>query len=121
MANKNRVAGQSKIRIDGDLLDTDGSSTLELGGPTRSAVNGDYQAGAFREMTAESKLETTILVKAGTRLTDLRQVDNATISFETDVGIQFVVRNAYVADVISFNSGEGKAKIVLQGPPAEQV
>lgn len=121
MANPNRVAGQVKVRVDGDLLDTDGTSTLDLGGPAREAVKGDYQAGSFKETTEPSKVEVTLLVKATTRLTDLRTIDNATVIMETDVGQTFIVRNAYVAEVITFNSADGKAKVVFGGPPAEQV
>ena len=121
MANKNKVAGQSKIKVDGDLLDTDGTSTLELGGTKRDPVAGDYQAGSFRESTEPSKAECTILVKAGTRLVDLQRIDNATFTLDTDTGQTFIIRNAYVAEVISFNASEGKAKLTFMGPPAEEM
>lgn len=121
MANPNRVAGQSKVKIDGGLLETDGTTTLDLGGPKREPVSGDYQAGSFRESTEPSKVETTILLKAGTSLTAIRSIDNATVTVETDVGQTYIVRGAYVSDVISFNSSEGKAKVVLMGEPAEEM
>lgn len=121
MANKNRVVGQAKVKIDGDILDTDGTSTLDIGGPKRTAVNGDYQAGSFSETTAESKMECTILLKAGLNLTQLGRVDNATLTMETDVGQTFIVRNAYVVDPPTFATNDGKAKVTFQGPPAEQV
>lgn len=121
MANKNRVAGQAKVKADGQLFDTDGTTSIELGGPKREPVPGDYQAGAFKESTEPAKVETTILLKAGVSLARLRGIDNATITVETDIGTTWVVRNAYVADVISFNTGEGKAKLVFQGPPAEEM
>ena len=121
MANQNRVVGQVKVKIDGALLETDGKSTLELGGPKREAVSGDYQAGAFKEMTEPSKCEVSILVKVGTSLAALRLIDNATLTIETDIGQTYIVANAYVADVISFATGDGTAKIVFQGPPAEEM
>ena len=121
MANPNQVVGQARIKVDGDTLDTDGDSTLELGGPAREAVRGDYQAGGFTEKTAESKLTTKILVKGATRLGALRDIDNATITFEADTGQRFVIRNAYVADVISLSTSDGKADVVFQGPPAEEL
>lgn len=119
--NKNRVAGQAKVKVDGELLDTDGSTTIELGGPKREAVSGDYQAGAFRQSTEPSKIETTVLLKAATRLVSLQSIDNATVTLETDTGQTWIIRNAYVAEVISFNASEGKAKLVFQGPPAEEM
>lgn len=121
MANPNQVVGQARIKVDGDTLDTDGESTLELGGPVREAQRGDYQAGAFSEKTAESKLTVKILVKRGTSLTALRDIDNATIDFRTDTGQSFLIRNAYVAEVVSLSTSDGKADVVLQGPPAEEL
>jgi len=121
MANPNRVAGQVTVKVDGQVLETDGSSTMELGGPVRTPVKGDYQAGAFTETTVEAKLETSILIKAGTSIAELRKIDNATCTLETDVGVTWVIRNAYCSDVISVNANEGKAKVVFMGPPAEEL
>lgn len=121
MANPNRVTGQCRVKADGDIFETDGTSTLELGGTTREPVSGDYQAGAFKEVEKESKLEATILVKRGTRLAYLREIDNATVTMETDTGQTYLIRNAYVAEVVSFNSADGKAKVTFMGPPAEEL
>lgn len=121
MANPNRVAGQAVITVDGDRLETDGQSTLELGGPVRTAVAGDYQVGSFTEKEQESKMTVSILLKKATRVTDLRRIDNATLTLRTDVGQLWMVRNAYVADVISINTSDGKAQVVFQGPPAEEL
>lgn len=121
MANPNRVAGQATVTVDGDRLETDGSSTLELGGPVRTSVKGDYQAGSFSETQQESKLECSILLKRKTSVAELRKIDDATLTVQTDVGHLWVVRNAYVAEVISVSANEGKAKLVFQGPPAEEL
>jgi hypothetical protein len=120
MANPNRVVGQAKVKVDGRQYSTSGESTLEIGGPTREAVQGDYEAGAFKEMTAPAKLDTTLLYKGGVSLADLRSIDNATVTLETDTGVTWIMRQAYVAEVISFGQ-DGKAKVVFQGPPAEEV
>jgi hypothetical protein len=121
MANHNRVLGQARIKYDGTTLDTDGEATLDIGGTTREAVTGDYEAGAFREATAPSKLECSILLKSGVRLTDLRRIDNATVTFEADTGQTYIIRNAYVAEAITLSGSDGKAKLVFQGPPAEEL
>lgn len=120
MANPNRVVGQVKIKIDGASYPTSGEATLEIGGPMREAVPGDYEAGAFKESTAPAKLEVTLLLKAGVSLAALRSIDNATCTLETDIGTVWIMRNAYVADIISFGQ-DGKAKVVFQGPPAEEM
>ncbi len=121
MANPNRVAGQARLKVDGQIFETDGQSTLSLGGPVRTAVKGDYQAGAFSEATEEARVEMSILLKAGTSLSYIRSIDNGTVTLETDVGQTWLVRNAYCAEAISFATSEGKARVVFMGPPAEEL
>jgi len=121
MANANRVVGQMKVTIDGAVLDTDGETEMEIGGATREAVTGDYQAGSFRETTTPSKTTTKLLNKAGLSLSALRAIDNATLVLKTDTGRTWVVRGAYTADVISFSGSDGKATVVWGGQPAEEV
>lgn len=120
MANPNQVLGQARIKVDGDTLDTDGEATLDLGGTVREAVAGDYQAGAFKESTAPSKLECSVLLKGGRSIAAMRLIDNATISFQGDNGQTWMIRNAYCADAITL-SQDGKAKLVFMGPPAEEL
>lgn len=121
MANPNRVVGQVKIKVDGDILETDGQSTLDVGGPVREAVQGDYQAGSFRETTKESRWEFSILMKGRVSATAIRAIDNATLTMETDTGQVYVTRNAYCAEPPSFSSSDGKLKCVFQGPPANEL
>lgn len=120
MTNPNRVVGQMKIKIDGASYPTSGEATLDIGGAVREPVPGDYEAGAFKEMTKESKLEVTLLYKSNVSLASLRSIDNATVTAELDTGKTWIIRNAYCADAISFGQ-DGKAKVIFQGPPAEEV
>lgn len=121
MASRNQVVGQARIKIDGDLLDTDGQTTLDLGGPKREAVTGDYSAGDFRESTEPAKLDVSIRVKGDTPLASYRQIVDATVTIEFDNGQAWLMSHAYCADMISINQSEGKAKLTLQSGPAEQL
>ncbi|PAL25474.1 phage tail tube protein [Sphingopyxis sp. GW247-27LB] len=121
MANPNQVVGQATIKVDGDTLETKAGATLELGGPVRTAQRGDYQAGAFSEETVESKLTCTLLVKRNTRITNLREIDNATVTFNADTGQVFIMRQAYCADNISLAAAGEGASVVFQGPPAQEL
>ena len=120
MPNPNRVVGQIKVKIDGVTYPTSGESSLEIGGPKRDAVKGDYDASSFMESTEPAKAEVTINYKPGVGLGALRAIDNATLTMELDTGSVWIMRNAYVADVITF-SQDGKAKLVFGGPPAEEM
>lgn len=121
MANKNQVLGQARIKADGETLDTKPGASLELGGPVRTAQRGDYNAGGFSEEETESKLTCTVMIKRGTKVTALRAIDNATVTFQADTGQTYIIRNAYVADVITVTAGGEGASLVFQGPPAEEM
>ena len=118
---KNQVTGQARIKISGDLLDSDGSATLEVGGVKRESVTGDYSAGAFKESTEPSKLEVTVLNKGDTQLASYRKITSETITVEFDNGQSWLIAGGYCADTISINQSEGKAKLVFMGEPAEQL
>ncbi|MEZ5709727.1 MAG: phage tail tube protein [Blastomonas sp.] len=121
MTNPHKVTGQSRITADGEVLPTDGSSTLEPGGVTRESVIGDYDASSFRETPAPSKLECTLLVKRGRSITSIQAIDNATVVTEADTGQTWIMRNAYVAEAVSLSTSEGKVRVVFMGPPAEEL
>ncbi|WP_072379764.1 phage tail tube protein [Novosphingobium sp. NDB2Meth1] len=120
MSNPNQVVGQVNLKIDGATYPTDGTSSMEIGGTMREPVEGDNDASAFKESTKPAKCEVNILYKKGVSLSALRAIDNATVILVTDTGTTWLMRNAYVSDVITW-SQDGKAKVVFQGPPAEEV
>ncbi len=119
MANKNKVWGQTRIRVSGMQLDTEGKSTLELGGTQREAVMADHKAGFFSESTQPSKLTCMVLVTPGVRLDEMRKWDDVTATMEADTGQTYVINHGYTADIVSVS--EGKATLVIQGPPAEEI
>jgi hypothetical protein len=121
MANLNKVIGQCVLTVGGVRLETTGGTQMEIGGSKREPKMGDYQAGAFSESTEPSKITAKVLYKGALDLDQLRKMDNVVAVLDTDVDTSWVVRGAYVAEILGFDSKEGTADVVLQGPPAEQV
>ncbi|PIW54588.1 MAG: hypothetical protein COW16_10385 [Sphingomonadales bacterium CG12_big_fil_rev_8_21_14_0_65_65_10] len=120
MANKNRVVGQVTLTVDGTQYPTSGEGTMEIGGPSRENVPGDYEAGSFRESTVPAKAEFQLLHKSGVDLAEIRAIDNATVTLRTDTGDTWIMRNAYSAEPPSFGQ-DGKARVTFEGPPAERI
>ena len=120
MANPNQVVGQVKIKVDGGYLPTAKEATMEIGGVTREPVPGDHDASAFTESEAPAKCDVTLLYKKGVSLAALREIKNATITLETDIGVTWIMRNAYYSEGGSFGQ-DGKAKATFQGPAAEEM
>lgn len=118
MANPNKVWGQARVRINGREHVTEPKASLELGGIARDAVEADNRAGYFAEKITPSKLECSILITPGLSLAEMN-VDDATITFEGDTGQVYVIGHAYCSEPPSI--GDGKAKLVYMGPPAEEM
>lgn len=119
MANPNKVWGQSRIKIDGTIIETEGKSSLEVGGVNREGLEADFKAGFFSEKTVPSKLTCQVLLTAGVSLVSLQAIADATVTMEADTGQTYVIRHAYVANAIA--ASEGKAQVELMGPPAEEL
>ena len=119
MANPNKVWGQARVRVNGRELTLEPKSSLELGGIARESVEADFKAGFFTEKSVPSKLECSVIITPGLSLAELNAIDDATVTFEGDTGQTYVVNHAYVSDNVAIN--DGKAKLVLMGPPAEEV
>ena len=122
MANSNRVTGRARVRIDGQLLETAGDTTLDPGGVMRESVPGDYESGAFRQGEPKpAKLDVSILSKASFSPTAFAAIENATVSVEFDTGQSFIIRNAWSEGAPTMQTSDGKAKGVIYGKAAEEV
>lgn len=119
MANPNKVWGQARVRINGREYTTEPKASLELGGIARDSVEADFRAGLFTEKSVPSKLECSIIVNPGLSVAELNNIDDATVTFEGDTGQTYVIGHAYNSEAVAIN--DGKVKLVLMGPPAEEV
>lgn len=121
MPNPNQVVGQVTIKADAETLLSKPGATLEIGGATRTAQEGDNDASAFSQSTGPSKVTATLLMKKGVSLAAIRDMDNVTLTFETDIGKAWIIRNAYSAEAPVLTAGGEGANVVFQGPPAEEL
>lgn len=120
MANRNQVLGQVTIEVDGERMPTSGESTLQIGGPKRENVKGDYDAGGFMEMTEPSRCVVGLLHRDGVSIASMRAIDNATLIFRADIGKTWVVRGAYFVEAGDI-SQDGKVQVTFEGQPAEEL
>ncbi|MEL7784057.1 phage tail tube protein [Citromicrobium bathyomarinum] len=120
MANRNQVVGQVIVEVDGERYPTSGDSSMQIGGKQRENVPGDYEAGSFMEKTVPSRTTVGLLHKDGVSLTAMQNIDNGTLTLRSDTGKTWVVRSAYFVEASDF-SQDGKAQVVFEGQPAEEL
>jgi hypothetical protein len=113
-----QIFGRADVVLDGVVLLSKDDSTLDPGGIVRTPVVGNTHHG-YQEATTPSKLECTLSIDEKFSLAAL-DVTNATVNFKADTGQTWVIRGAYRTDAVTLSQKDG-AKLVLQGPPAEEV
>lgn len=116
-----KLLSRLTFSIDGQVYETELGVTFDLGGVKRTARPGVNSAGGFTEELVNSKIEADIQVDSGTRLAAFQDIDESTCLLVADTGQTYLIPAAYVAEPITFTGGEGKAKLVVQGAPAEEI
>lgn len=117
-----QLLGKATIKVDGMKLKTKPGAKFDLGGTSRTTVNGDNEVLGYAAQTKQSVLECTIVVAKGTSLKALQDTTDATVTFECDTGQTYVGRGMYLVDTLSITSGEGgEVPIKMEGQPAEEM
>lgn len=117
----NKIMGKAQIKANGALQETLPGATLDIGGPSRTTVAGANAILGFTEAVAPSKIEFEIAVKGHTSLAAIRRWDDVTVTFEADTGQTWVVSHGWVTNPPTTTDNDGKAKVTIEGPPAEEM
>lgn len=106
MANANQVTGRVFVAVNGNRLTSKPGAKLTFGGVEREGVAGDSGVHGYMEKTSIPAIDCTISHKGDTSLTDLRNITDASLTFQTDTGHTFLVRNAWCANALELTNGE---------------
>jgi hypothetical protein len=110
------------IKVDGTLLATMPGAKLDIGGQVRASVVGDNKVHGFSSSLKPSMLECEISLSQGFSLDQLRNITDATVTYEADTGQTWVMRNAFVTETLNVTAGEGgKVALKFEGQPAEEM
>ena len=115
-----QLLGRAYIKVDGALLRTNTGAKIDLGGAIRAAVVGNAVHG-YSEAVKQSSVECEISLAAGDSLESIRNIKDATITFEADTGQVYVVRSAWLTEPPVVSEGDGgKIALKFEGQPAEE-
>lgn len=112
--------GKAIIKVAGRALETMPGATIDLGGVTRTTQNGANKVLGYTETPKQSRVEATVSLKRGVSAQDLH-AKNVTITFEGDTGQIWSIASAWSTEPPVIDSGAGTARVVFEGPPAEEV
>ena len=117
----NKVMGRAQIKVNGTMLESMPGAVLDPGGVARTTVVAANSIAGFTEQLRQSKLEIEIAYKAKTSLKEIGGWDDVTVTFEADTGQTYVISHGWNTEPSAITDNEGKAKIVIEGPPAEEM
>lgn len=115
-----QLLGRAYIKVDGDLLRSNTGAKIDLGGVMRGAVVGN-QVHGYSESVKEATVECEISLAKGDNLEKIRNIADATVTFECDTGQTYIVRQAFLTEPPVVTEGEGgKIALKFAGQPAEE-
>ena len=116
----NQVTGRVYIKVDGALLRSKDGAKLMFGGVEREAVVGNMVHG-YTEKVSAPTVECTISHMGDTSLKSLAALTNSTLTFETDTGKSYVVRNAWLNTPPELTGGSGEVSLKFTGISCEEM
>lgn len=101
-----QLSGRAYVKVNGQLLRSQNGAKLNPGGVARTAVVGDNGVHGYTEKTAAPSVECTVSHAKDTDVTELGKITGATVTFETDDGVTYVLRDAWVVEPPEFTANE---------------
>lgn len=113
-----QVSGTIVVKMNGRSLRSDAKSTMSLGGKERDAKYADHDLLGFCEKPIAASLKGTLYHTAESDLQGLADARNVTITFETDTGRVYTIRNAFSTKPPELTGGDGEISIEFMGHAA---
>lgn len=111
-----QVTGIVKIYVNGKLHRSKDGAKLKTGGKKREMVVGHSVYG-FTEKVEASELDCTLVHMSDTDIVEINGYKDASLRFETDTGVTYLITNACTTDPCEL-AGGGDLSLKMMGDPA---
>lgn len=101
-----QITGRVYITINGTRMRSKEGAKLNTGGAEREAATSDAGVDGYSERIAVPMVDFAINHSADTRLSELQAITAATLTFETDTGRIFTLKDAWCAKPPELVKGE---------------
>ena len=117
-----QITGRAFIKSNGTLLRSMAGAKLRLGNIERSTVKADTGVVGYTEAPGEPGVDCTLSHAADTSMEALAAIKDASITFETDTGKTYILRNAWLANGLELTANEnGDLPLVFNGLTCEEL
>lgn len=116
-----QLVGRVTVKHDGNVLLTDKGAKLNMGGVERKPIEGDTVHG-YAEETKAPFIECNISLAKGASLQEIKDITEATVTFECDTGQVYTLTDAWSSIPPEITGGEGgKIPVKFYGMKCEEV
>lgn len=117
-----KIHGRATIRVNGQVYETDDDATLRPGG----IKNNDRMTGQkfyYNQTAISAQVTCKVPVTKDTSLRALQEIADAEITFESDTGKTWIIRNAAQTGEIELSGGAdgGKVELTFNGEAGEEM
>jgi hypothetical protein len=110
------VAGECYVKVDSRQLSVRGTLTISPNEKTRTPVSGLDGFHGFQSVYRAPYIEIEITNRPQFPLTDLKEITDATVTAETEIGEVWVLRNAFQSGDLEYNAQDGTCTVRFEGP-----
>lgn len=121
MSNRNRRAGKIFFKIDGVRHDAKGDFTYNLGADKKEAIVGADTVHGYKSMPQAPLIEGAITDRGDLSLTDILELDDATITLELANGKTIVLSSAWYAGDGNVTTEEAEIEVRFEGLRAQEI
>lgn len=112
-----QVTGIIFAHVNGKLLRVKEGAKLNTGGKERTAQTG-HKVYGYSEKIVPAQFEGTIAHTADTDIDEMNGYVGATVTFECDSGVSYLMANAFTTKPCELTGGDGDLTLEMQGDPA---
>lgn len=114
--------GKAFIKMDGNALESLPGASFEMGGVNRNTVIGGNKVLGYSEEPVPAKVECQISLAKGIKLEEFRQATDVVVTFATDTGQTYQLKNAWLAEPPKSTQGEGgPVDLIFNAEKAEEL
>lgn len=116
-----KVLGRVTIKVDGVTVKSKPGSTLTRGGRQRTPQVGDNEIHGASETLVPPELTVTITQTKEVTLETIEAIEEATILFEGDDGVSYVLDKAFSTTAPTLNSSNGEIRATFSAIACHRV
>ncbi|WP_292999573.1 phage tail tube protein [Nevskia sp.] len=116
-----KILGRATIKFDGRTVLSKKGSTLDPGGVARTPVVGSRSVHGFTEELTACSLDVKITQTDEIALEEIRAIEDATIVFEGDDGVSYVITGAFSTTTPKLAETEGEISATFSGTSCDRV